>query len=116
MHTIRNLTNSPYDLKAVDDSVVHLPARGSVTLDVHPHYLPLYKSIGLYEVTEAERGAREPAPSPVAPADPIPAPTTEDDDKTLDELRAAARALGVDVDNRWREKRLNEEIAKAAGG
>lgn len=31
----------------------------------------------------------------------------------LDELRAVAEALGVDVDQRWREKRLRAEIEKA---
>lgn len=49
--------------------------------------------------------------------------TDEDDDDTapnvspevaeLNALRAKAAELGVDVDNRWGKKKLNEEIAKA---
>jgi len=34
----------------------------------------------------------------------------------LDDLRDEAKSLGVDVDNRWGERRLREEIAKARGG
>lgn len=35
---------------------------------------------------------------------------------SLDDLRAQATALGVDVDNRWRESRLMAEIAAAQNG
>lgn len=48
------------------------------------------------------------------PAD-IPDPDAEDDAADLDALRAEAEALGIKVDARWKEKRLQEEIAKAKG-
>ena len=36
----------------------------------------------------------------------------EQEDET-ESLREQAKALGIDVDNRWRDKRLQEEIEKA---
>ncbi len=53
-----------------------------------------------------------------AEAEVMPEETEEEDSgPTLDELREAAEALGIDVDNRWREARLTKEIeaAKAKG-
>ena len=41
--------------------------------------------------------------------------TQDEDGPTLDDLRAEADELGIEVDNRWRERRLSEEIAKAKG-
>ena len=35
---------------------------------------------------------------------------------TLDELRAQAASLGIELDNRWREARLTAEIAAAQEG
>lgn len=36
-----------------------------------------------------------------------------DPDESLDELRNEAAALGIEVDGRWGEARLNEKIAEA---
>ena len=47
-------------------------------------------------------------------ADPAPEPAPVDDEADpRDPLRDEARELGIEVDNRWGEKRLREEIAKA---
>ena len=55
-----------------------------------------------YEIHDGSPGGatEQPAEKPKA-----------DDD--LDELRAEAEAAGVDVDRRWGEKRLRDEISKA---
>lgn len=52
--------------------------------------------------------ARVPAAEPAEP------PAVDDDDD-LDALRAEAAELGVEVDGRWKEKRLRAEIEKARG-
>ena len=50
MHTINNLTNSPYDLAAIRGDV-RLPAFGEVTDDFEPTYLQSLRDCGLYEVS-----------------------------------------------------------------
>jgi hypothetical protein len=45
-----------------------------------------------------------------APEVPEPAPSEGD----IEALREKAEALGVDVDRRWGERRLKDEIAKAS--
>jgi hypothetical protein len=44
--------------------------------------------------------------------DPAPDPEADEADPR-DDLREEARSLGIEVDNRWGEKRLREEIDKA---
>jgi hypothetical protein len=51
-------------------------------------------------------------PAPVFVTDPAPEPEADEADPR-DELRAEAASLGIEVDNRWGEKRLREEIDKA---
>lgn len=58
--------------------------------------------IGDLSVAQPDKQEDEPAPAPVA---------TEQDD--TESLRTQAKALGIDVDNRWGDKRLQEEIEKA---
>lgn len=56
--------------------------------------------------------ASSPAPAKGLPVvDPAPVDNGESD--PIDELRADAESLGIDVDKRWGEKRLNAEIEKA---
>ena len=63
---------------------------------------------------------KEPQPAPVAEvATPeshaVGAMTTEDDPRTLDQLRLEATALGINVDGRWRAPRLRHEIEQVRG-
>lgn len=51
MHTIKNLTNSPYDLDSVNGSL-RLPAMGSLDGEFTPEYLAALKHAGIYEVTQ----------------------------------------------------------------
>lgn len=53
MHTIKNLTNSPYDIRLKGGKVERLPARGEITVDVDPMHLPLYRTLGYFQFTEA---------------------------------------------------------------
>jgi hypothetical protein len=72
----------------------------------------------------------EPEPAPAEPVAPVaslpglpgatptpPAPETEetDDEAALEKLRADAKELGIEVDGRWKAKRLQTEIDKALG-
>lgn len=92
MHTIKNPTNAPLDLETVGGTA-RLPAFGEVTDTFDPAYLEALRGYGMYEIAEA--GEVEPE---------------------LDDLRTKAEALGIDVDGRWGEKRLESEIAKAKKG
>lgn len=53
MHEIKNLTNSPYDLEALD-GVKRLPAMGTVKGKFAPEYLAALREFGMYEVKEVE--------------------------------------------------------------
>lgn len=61
---------------------------------------------------EAVSRARRYVPEPEVKAEDK--PMAKAGDAEIDVLRARAAELGVEVDNRWRDKRLAEEIAKAA--
>lgn len=53
MHTIKNLTNSPYEVFLADGTKDMLPARGSLAgVDIHPMHLPLYRQLGYFVITE----------------------------------------------------------------
>lgn len=55
MLRIKNLTNSPYQIVTASGEKVMLPARGELDgIDVHPHHLHLYRSIGYFKVEEIE--------------------------------------------------------------
>lgn len=63
------------------------------------------------------RPAEDVAPAtPAPPAAPAPAPAAPPAPEavTIEQLRDQAARLGVTVSTRWGEKRLHEEIAKAA--
>lgn len=99
MLRIKNLINSPYSIQLADGTKVTLPARGTLdAVDVHPHHLPLYRSIGYFQIEEVT-GAPEP----------------ETDD--LDGLRDEYKELtGKDADGRWKAERIQSEIDKALEG
>lgn len=52
MHRIKNLTNSPYDIRVKGGKTERLPARGEITVDVDPLHLPLYRTIGYFQLFE----------------------------------------------------------------
>ena len=62
MHRIKNLTNSPYDIRVKGGKIKRLPARGEITVDVDPLHLPLYRTIGYFQLFE---GASVPNAEPV---------------------------------------------------
>lgn len=88
-HTVKNLTNSPYDVDAIGGAV-RVPAMGEVTAAFAPEYLASLRGFGLFTVTEAD-----------------------DRDPAVTKLQEEAERLGVEVDGRWGAKRLEAEIAKA---
>lgn len=53
MHEIKNLTNSPQDLEAVDGRK-RLPAMGSVKGKFAPEYVEAMRAAGMYEVREVK--------------------------------------------------------------
>ncbi len=87
--------------------------RGIFTLTGHEVFAP--GETKPVEISDAERdglasyfevvGASAPAPA----AEPTPVQAASD----IDTLRAEAKSLGIEVDARWREKRLQAEIDKA---
>jgi hypothetical protein len=52
-----------------------------------------------------------PAPKPVSAPPPAPPHVVMPEDRELEQLRATARRLSIDVDNRWGARRLEAEIA-----
>jgi len=60
--------------------------------------------------TKKAMAAPPPTPPPPRPAPP-PRSRPQDDEPDIGELQAKARALGVEVDNRWGARRLQSEIA-----
>lgn len=111
MHRIVNRTNSPHKIRLADGTEGRVPAMGEAVLDVHPKWLPHYRVSGYLDVSEAtdkpqldhdrngEAGGSKPA-----------------DERGIDDLRARYEDLtGDKPDGRWGEKRLQEEIGKAAG-
>lgn len=53
-HTIKNLTDSPHDVYVADGGRVRLPARGEITVTLHPQYEGLYRALGYFEVSDGE--------------------------------------------------------------
>ncbi|HWK65393.1 MAG TPA: hypothetical protein VNS34_10655 [Rhizobiaceae bacterium] len=53
MHTIKNLVNSPYDIRLKDGTTARLPARGEITVEVDPLHLPFYRTLGYFEIRES---------------------------------------------------------------
>ena len=60
MLRIKNLTNSPYDIVDAEGKKVHLPARGEIETSVHAMHLPLYRSIGYFQITETGEKPADP--------------------------------------------------------
>lgn len=54
MHKIKNLTNSPFDLQAVEGKV-RLPAFGEVEGEFSDEYLDILRASGAVEVGEATK-------------------------------------------------------------
>jgi len=112
--TIRNLTNSPYPVVLADGTKEMLPARGTLeNVDVHPQYLPIYRSIGYFQITEG--AAKKPAPldhdADGNKGGSLPADASEAE---IQRLRAEYTELtGKKPHHLWREPRLQEEIDKA---
>ncbi|MFC6487360.1 hypothetical protein [Nitratireductor sp. GCM10026969] len=69
MHHIKNLTNSPYDIRVKGGKVARLPARGEITVDIDPMHLPLYRTLGYFQITEGKPKAKRQR-KPKAPPDP----------------------------------------------
>lgn len=93
---ITNLTNSPYDLRAADGSVVRLPARGEVDIDPHPMHIGTYRTLGYFRIEVGLASTQDPAA----------------DEPDLDDLRAQYEDLfGHAPDGRWRAPRIQAAIA-----
>lgn len=89
---VENLTNSPFDLIAEGGRRVRLPAFGSVEGEFSDDYLDLLRASNAVRVVESGQSA---------------------DQGGLDRLRQDAEGLGIEVDRRWGERRLQAEIDKA---
>ena len=87
MVTVRNLVNSPYDIRVVGGATVRLPPLGSIDVEIDPAELPHYKIMPYFEISES----------------------AGDD---LDSLRQQYEAkTGESPDKRWGAKRLKEALA-----
>lgn len=58
MHRIRNLTNSPFDLQAVDGKVL-LPAKGEVEAEFAPDYLQMLRKARTVDVIDPPGSGRK---------------------------------------------------------
>jgi len=113
MVRLRNVADSPRGVYALSGMEMFSPGEER-DVELAPGER---SSLGSYfRVVKAEAAQEAPAkaPEPVK-ADPAPVtePDPEDAASDIDALRAEAESLGIDVDNRWREKRLQAEIDKA---
>lgn len=114
MHTVVNLTNSPYDLQQKDGSLLRLPALSSVEGEFDDFYVQQLKSIGLYEVREGKKeGPKLKTPIAKKKAKKIsPDVSLADVEKEMAEIRIFLIDHGVKVDGRWLIKKLRSEKAK----
>jgi hypothetical protein len=105
MHTIKNLVNSPYDIRLVDGTTARLPARGELTVDVDPMHLPLYRTLGYFQLTEIEGNPKK-------------ATVLPDEEKAqLAKLRAEyAELTGKKPFGGWKAEELQKRIDKALEG
>lgn len=105
MQTIKNLTNSPYDVNVKGGGKKRLPARGEITVDIDPLHLPFYRHVGYFQIGET-KGSDEPK-KPVTT-------TQKPADSNLEQLRADYTELtGEKPHHLWKEERLQSEIDKA---
>lgn len=101
MHHFRNLVNSPYDIRVKGGKVARLPARGEITVEVDPMHLPLYRTLGYFEITE---GAAKPKGEAVP----------DDDKAALDKLRTEyTELLGKKPYGGWKAEELQKRIDAA---
>lgn len=104
MITVKNISARPFMMPGEEDVMKRMLAPGdSKEFEVTPAIYSLvsaYQEAGELVVTSGE----------------LVNPDSDADDVTIDELRAEAEELGIKVDARWKESRLQQEIeaAKAA--
>lgn len=114
MLTIKNLTNSPYLVVLADGSKEMLPARGALeNVEVHPQHLPLYRSIGYFQITEGETKKSDPLDHDGDGKKGGSKPAADADDE-LQTLRDEYSELtGKKPHHLWKAERLRAEIDKA---
>jgi len=113
MLTIKNMTNSPYPVVLADGSRTMLPARGTLeNVDVHPQHLQLYRSIGYFQISEAEAGPKDPLDhdGDGKKGRSLPADASEAE---IQRLRSEYTDLtGKKPRHLWKQERLQAEIDK----
>lgn len=110
MVTVKNLTNSPYDLQTTK-GFVRLPAFGEVSGDFTGDYLQLLEASMAVKVIASP--ARDPLDHDGDGRKGGSKSSSEADDATL-KLRAEYKELtGKDADGRWKADRIQSEIDKA---
>lgn len=100
MITVTSELDRPIDVPLANGTgKARLPARGSITADVHPAWVAaaMAAPIGVRIDHEARRITVEPVAS-------------------VDELRGLAESLGISVGRRWGTARLQIEIDAALAG
>lgn len=108
MHKIKNLTNSPFDLNAVDGKVL-LPAFGEVEAEFEPDYLALLRAARTVDVKQVgnpldhDGDGRKGGSKPASAAD-----------DEIQRLRTEYTELtGQKPHHLWKAERLQSEIDKA---
>lgn len=117
MHDIKNLTNSPYDIRVEGGGKVRLPARGTLeNIKIDRMHLPLYRIVGYFELTESntrETGGQDTQDNTQETSDATSNDPEDDVEDEIEELRARYTELkGEEPDGRWGVKRLQEELAE----
>lgn len=120
MQRIKNLTNSPYDIRVKGGKTERLPARGEIMVDVDPLHLPLYRTIGYFQLFETKS---------VPPAEPVgnwqngkpvaatKATATKEVDPELAKLRQDYKELtGKKFFHKWDVAELQKRIDAALAG
>ncbi|CAN7517091.1 hypothetical protein [Brucella pseudogrignonensis] len=120
MQRIKNLTNSPYDIRVKGGKTERLPARGEITVDVDPLHLPLYRTIGYFQLSET---ASVPPAEPVGnwqngkPVAAKKADATKEVDPELAKLRKDYTELtGKKFFHKWDAAELQKRIDAALAG
>lgn len=107
--TIKNLSGIPFDVATLNGPAI-LPANGEIEADLSAFELEVMRQSPTVQVIE---GKAEKKPDPLDhDGDGGKGGSKPAEERGLDKLREDAEGLGIKVDQRWGEKRLQAEIDK----
>lgn len=108
MQSVKNLTNSPYDIRLKGGQRIRLHARGEIgPVELDPFHLPLYRALGYFVITEDEKKAPTKEPKKGEGKQPDP------DKEEIKALRKEYEAkFGKKAFNGWDAEQLKAKLAE----